>query len=234
MHYPLSIVLYLSRIYGSSIFLMGLPNAVYAEWVELVSDIRGGNEHGAERLYETLSGGARGTLACNLGSEFVDDHLHDIVVIVLEAIHSGALRDPTRLMGFVRTITRRRVAAGIRGNMRRRLLNVALIDTARSSAASPEAAASAHEQHLHAMQVLSTLCLRDQEILARFYLKEQEPEQICQEMRLTTNQFRLYKSRALSRCSVLLRRSEKAWTMPPKFSSRASRFTSLSRSAKRI
>jgi len=39
--------------------------------------------------------------------------VHDTFVIVVQAIRKGELREPERLMGFVRTVVRRQVAAQI-------------------------------------------------------------------------------------------------------------------------
>ena len=47
---------------------------------------------------------------------------------------------------------------------------------------------------------------RDREILHRFYVQEQSQEQICQEMSLSYNQFRLLKSRAKARFGELGKR----------------------------
>ena len=54
-----------------------------------------------------------------------------------------------------------------------------------------------------AVRLLRSLPIRDREVLIRFYLKEQTPEQICSEMDLTETQFRLIKSRAKARYGEL-------------------------------
>ena len=56
------------------------------------------------------------------------------------------------------------------------------------------------------MRVLRSLPKRDREVLIRFYLQEQLPEQICQELGITETQFRLIKSRAKSRYGELGKR----------------------------
>ena len=50
-----------------------------------------------------------------------------------------------------------------------------------------------------ARKVLSSVSRRDREILNRFYVQEQTQEQICADMGLSYNQFRLLKSRAKAR-----------------------------------
>jgi hypothetical protein len=50
---------------------------------------------------------------------------------------------------------------------------------------------------------------REFEILTRFYLREQPPEQIQSEMRLTATQFNLLKSRAKAKLTDLVRQKLK-------------------------
>jgi hypothetical protein len=66
---------------------------------------------------------------------------------------------------------------------------------------SPEAALARREKIEGLEKLLRRLRARDREILVRFYCHEQDQEQICKEMRLTATQFRLFKSRAIARCS---------------------------------
>jgi DNA-directed RNA polymerase specialized sigma24 family protein len=48
-------------------------------------------------------------------------------------------------------------------------------------------------------EILAEMTGKDQEILHRFYVQEQTPERICDEMKLSITQFRLLKSRAKAR-----------------------------------
>jgi len=47
---------------------------------------------------------------------------------------------------------------------------------------------------------------RDREVLTRFYLREESPERIREEMGLTETQFNLLKSRAKARLTELVQR----------------------------
>ena len=181
---------------------------VYANWADLVGRVRRGEASGAEDLYRTVSGNATARLRRNVDPHLVEDRLHDIVVTVLEAIQEGVLREPERLMGFVRTVTQRQVAAHIRSNMasRRRLTPINLLELPSPRQHSPDAALVREEKALALRRVMLQLRERDREILIRFYSYEQSPEQICQEMNLTPNQFRLFKSRAIARCSDVAHR----------------------------
>lgn len=143
---------------------------------------------------------AYGQLVHRVDRQCVEDKFHDVVVTVLEAIASGALKQPDRLIGFVNTVARRRVTAHIRANIkRRRFTSFDECDFAGPEAASPEAAAAQTEKLERLDVLLYLLCPRDRDLLIRFYLQEEPPAQICQDMHLTATQFRLYKSRALAK-----------------------------------
>ncbi len=86
---------------------------VYAGWVQLVGRIRFSQTDGMAELYHLFSKGVRFYLCRQLGIQELDDKVHDIFVVVVQAIRRGELREPERLMGFVRTVVRRQVAAHI-------------------------------------------------------------------------------------------------------------------------
>jgi len=87
------------------------PNPV--NWQNLVERIHRGEESGMEELYRLFGRGIRYYLCRQLGHQELDDKVHDTFVIVVQAIRRGELREPDRLMGFVRTVVRRQVAAYI-------------------------------------------------------------------------------------------------------------------------
>jgi len=178
-------------------------------WSGTVEEIRSGNELGMETLCAAVSECARAQLFQSVEAQAVDDHVQEILIIVLAAIRSGELRDPECLMGFVRTVTRRQVTMHIRRAIvvRSRLISVESAAAPRAPLhESPEARLSQQERIATIGIVLAGLCPRDREILIRFYYEEQDSLQICLEMELTATQFRLYKSRALAKCGELSQR----------------------------
>ena len=117
---------------------------------------------------------------------------------MVNAVKRGDLREPERLMGFVRTVVRRQVAAYIENAVHTRR-EQADLETGVSVAdrkENPEQEAMIRQKAALMKSALSALSQRDRDILVRFYLQEQPQEQICQEMSLTETQFRLLKSRA--------------------------------------
>ena len=177
----------------------------YAGLVELVDRIRTGQTDGMEDLYLLFSKGIRFYLCRQLGPQELDDKIHDTFVVVVQAIRKGELREPQRLMGFVRTIVRRQVAAHIDKVVHNRRDQLDLDATMRVAdpRGNPEQAAMFHQKNRLIHKVLGELGSRDREILTRFYLMEQGQDQICSEMALTETQFRLLKSRAKARFGEL-------------------------------
>ena len=183
------------------------PVTKFAEppWSELVEQIRNGDSAALEQMYRIFSTGVRFYLCRQLGPQDLDDRVHDAFLIIVQSIQKGELREPERLMGYVRTIVRRQVAAQIDDNIKARH-NQADLDfgmTLSDHHPNPERSAIEHESEELAMRILNSLPRRDREVLARFYLEEQPPGRICREMGLTETQFRLVKSRAKARFGVL-------------------------------
>jgi RNA polymerase sigma-70 factor (ECF subfamily) len=154
-----------------------------------------------EELYRLFGRGIRYYLCRQLGHQELDDKVHDTFVIVVQAIRRGELREPDRLMGFVRTVVRRQVAAYIDEavHSRRDELNLDLGVRVADRRRDPEQTAAFRQKVDFMLEVLRSLSERDREILTRFYLDEQSQETICREMDLSETQFRLLKSRAKAR-----------------------------------
>ena len=170
--------------------------------------IRAGDPAGQDVLYQNLASGARLFLQRRLGVQDVEDRVHDLFVIIVEAIRRGKLREPERLMGFVRTLLNRRVALDISRVIRTRQTSVDLESTPGLATLdpSPEQEAATHQKVELMMQVLRKMNRREFEVLTRFYLREQPPERIRTEMNLTQNQFNLLKSRAKAKLTELVQR----------------------------
>jgi RNA polymerase sigma-70 factor (ECF subfamily) len=177
----------------------------YEQVALLVERIRTGETDGMQELYDLFLNGIRFYLCRQLGTQDLEDRLHDTFVLVVQAIRRGELREPERLMGFVRTIVRRIVAAHIDRavHSRREQINVDSGLRIVDPKTNPEDAAMFGERVRIINLVLAELGERDREILTRFYLREEGQEQICSEMELTETQFRLLKSRAKARFAEL-------------------------------
>jgi len=190
------------------------------DWVGLVARIQRGEDSGMEELYRLFARGIRFYLCRQLGMQELDDKVHDTFLIVVQAIRRGDLREPERLMGFVRTVVRRQVAAHIDQVVHSRRdemhldLGVRVADRQRN----PEQSMAYQQKGEFMREILLQLSGRDREILTRFYLNEQTQDEICSGMNLTETQFRLLKSRAKARFGDLGRRRLQQKPLVPYFS----------------
>ena len=167
-------------------------------WSLLVERIRSGDPAGMEELYTIFSKGVRFFLWRQLGQQDLDDKVHDVFLIITQSIQRGELREPDRLMGYVRTVVRRQVAAHIDTaiHARRNQLSLDPVISLTDHQPDPERQVIERENQQVAMRVLGGLSKRDRDVLTRFYLQEQSAEEICRDLNLTETQFRLIKSRA--------------------------------------
>lgn len=179
-----------------------------AGWTSLVMQIQAGDPAGMEELYRVFSRGIRFYLCRQLGVQDLDDKVHDVFLIITQSIRRGDLRDPNRLMGYIRTVLRRQVASHIESMVHSRNHNTDLEVglTLSDRYPDPERSAIEKENNRVAMRVLRALHEREREVLIRFYLKEQGADEICRDLELTPTQFRLIKSRAKSRFVELAKR----------------------------
>jgi RNA polymerase sigma-70 factor, ECF subfamily len=181
------------------------PGETAQPWANLVERLQAGDPSAMEELYGVFTTGIRFYLCRQLGAQDLDDKVHDAFLTIAQSIRRGDLREPERLMGYVRTIVRRQVAGYIGTAMeaRRSRVDPERDTVLRDRQLDPERSAIERENLDLAMRVLSSLPLRDRELLTRFYLREQSPRQICRDMGLTQTQFRLTKSRAKARFTEL-------------------------------
>ncbi len=179
-----------------------------AENRDLVRRVQRGDAAGMAELYEFISTRLRPYLARQLRSQDFHDKVHSIFVDVVIAIQRGQLREPHRLMGFARTIARRKVSGYIddAASSRRNQVEIGSVFWLASPVATPETAMISREQQDIVRATLAHLSSREGEILSRFYMQEQSQQQICSEMGLTHTQYRLLKWRSKAHFEQLSRR----------------------------
>ena len=179
------------------------------DWADLVQRIHHSDPVAMEQLYAFFGKGVRYFIRRALGPEDLDDRVHDCFVTVIQAIQAGDLREPARLMGYIRTVVRRYIAGNIQEMVTRRRTETDYTDSLFSVAdwkANPEQSVVSLQREAIGKKVLREISDRDREVLMRFYVHEQDMETICNEMGLTYNQYRLLKSRAKARFGKLGKR----------------------------
>jgi len=180
-----------------------------SSWLaDLVRKVRMGDAGGMQDLYECLARGLSPYLARQLQPQDYSDKIHNIFVDVVIAIQHGQLREPERLMGFARTIARRRVSSYIDAavSSRRNHVEIGSLFGLASPGANPEQETFSREQRALVRLTLARLSEREREILSRFYLREQTEMQIRSEMELTHTQYRLLKWRSKAHFEQLSRK----------------------------
>jgi len=175
---------------------------------DLVRRVQIGDAGGMLDLYEYILKGLRPYLARQLRPQDYRDKIHSIFVDVVMAIQQGQLREPERLMGFARTIARRKVSLYIdaAASNRRNQVEIGSLFGLASPGATPEQEMVSQEQRELVRLTLARLSEREAEILSRFYLQEQTELQIRSEMDLTHTQYRLLKWRSKARFEQLSRK----------------------------
>ena len=184
------------------------PQPQEPSWSGLVDRVRAGEPAAMEELYAIFAKGVRFFLWRQLGTQDLDDKVHDVFLIITQSIQRGELREPERLMGYVRTVVRRQVASHIESavHVRRNQVPLEPMLSLSDHQPDPERQVIDRQNQDVAMRVLGGLSKRDREVLTRFYLQEQTAEEICRELNLTETQFRLIKSRAKARFGELGKR----------------------------
>ena len=165
---------------------------------ELVHRIMCEDPEAEAQLYQIFSTGVRFLMMRKLrNSSMLEDELHTSFIITIQAIRSGVLREPERLMGFVRTVVLRRIAEHIDQEVFRRNRTVnAREQVIRDQRVAADQMLIERQKREIAREILGEMSANDREVLVRFYLEEQTPERICREMNLTGTQYRLLKHRA--------------------------------------
>jgi RNA polymerase sigma-70 factor (ECF subfamily) len=184
-----------------------MPEKPQVDWSVVVDQIRQGDPAGEEALYQNLVSGARLFLQRRLGTLDIDDKVHDLFLTIVDAIRRGEIREPERLMGFVRTVLYRQLNLAVSRIIRNRetTAGIEAADEISGSGPTPEQQTLDHEKIALMKQVLREMNDRDFEVLTRSYIREQPQERICVDMGLTPTQFQLLKSRAKARLSELMR-----------------------------
>ena len=176
----------------------------------LVDRVRARDHEAEAELYEMLNKGIRFVIMRQIRPlADVEDRVHEVFMVTLAAIREDRLRDPARLMGFIRSVVANQVATHITRTARRRGREVAADAPGvnlRDPRRNPEQLAIEGERLECARKMLEELCERDRKILLQFYVHGHTREQIMADLNLTDTQFRLFKWRARARYDELVRR----------------------------
>jgi RNA polymerase sigma-70 factor, ECF subfamily len=172
----------------------------------IVAGIIGNNEEAKTDFYVKIGPGIKSYLRRQLPPYQIDDRAHNVVIATLQAIQAGKLREPERLLGYVRTIAQRQVVEAISEMQQDRASGVPLdalpITDHRPD---PEKELASARRIEVMVKVLGQLSPVDKDILVRWYMREQTTATICAETGLTEKQVSNRKYRAVLKLRAAVR-----------------------------
>ena len=183
----------------------------------LVRRIEAGDLRAEEDLVEQFSRGVTVLLRrLARDASLVDDLHQETFRTVLERIRGGAIREPEKISGFLCSTARNLFLVYRRKAARFREVDdiEATVDSAhhRSSVEEPAPLRRVlqEENALHVRRLLGELRHeRDRQLLIRFYLSDQSPEEICADLDIEPQRLRKVMHRARQRLRQLVERARK-------------------------
>ena len=179
---------------------------------ELVQRITAGDQRAEAELVELYSRGISYMLRRLTGNRQLSEDLHqETFHIVLQKVRDGKLREPEKLSGFIRGIARNLMIAERRRPTRSSEAdaNDAPVEPV-DPTASPLTEILRHEERRQVRRLLGELrSERDRQVLFRFHLAEEDKEEICGALGLTSQQFNVVLFRAHQRFRQLLEKTGK-------------------------
>ena len=169
---------------------------------ELVQRIHSGDLSAAEELVQRYSRGVSFVIHQLISDrEAGEDIYQETFRLVLEKVRAGEVREPERLSGFISSIARNLVTEQFRRASRRRAREE---PDAGQSIATPEPnqldGLLREEQDSLARQVLASLPSdRDRTVLYRFYVADDDKDEICAGLGVTSLHFNQILCRARER-----------------------------------
>jgi RNA polymerase sigma-70 factor (ECF subfamily) len=172
------------------------------DWPNLLRRVQDRENAAVDDLYSLVCRGLLFFLRRRLPLEESKDRLHEVFLILVEAIQAGRIEDPRAFPGYAVTVAKRQAWTEIRGRSGGRecscddgVMERVFADTAQD----PYNLLADAEQQALLNRALDMLHPRQREVLRRFYVQEESKDEICAAMDLTETQFRLLKSRAKAR-----------------------------------
>lgn len=171
---------------------------------DLVARIAAGDRSAEAEFAHTYGRGIRALVRrhCRPGDPVVDDLAQTVLARVLERLRAGAIRDAAALPAYVQATIVYTTSAEYRA--RRTTESAALIDDL-PALDNPLRTLAAGQLAAVLRTLLAQLPVaRDREILVRFYLDEQDKDDVCQHLGIDASHFHRVVFRARERFRQLL------------------------------
>jgi RNA polymerase sigma-70 factor, ECF subfamily len=144
-----------------------------------------------------------------------EDLYQETFRLVIEKVRGGELREPEKLPGFVSSMARNLFLGSVRRGGRRQKWqgNPEAAETAPDPAPGQLTKLLARERAAAVRQVLAELRIdRDREVLSRYYIADEDKEDICRDLELSDLHFNRVLFRARQRYKELFERRHGAGT----------------------
>jgi RNA polymerase sigma-70 factor (ECF subfamily) len=171
---------------------------------DLVARIAGGDRAAESEFVRRFERGVRALVRrhCRPGDPIVDDLVQDVLTGVIERLRAGAIHDSGALAGYVQAAAVYATTAEYR--RRRPTQSDATIENLADSD-TPTARLEATQLSTALRTLLAEMPVaRDREILARFYLDEQDKDDVCRALEIDPAHFHRVVFRARERFRALL------------------------------
>lgn len=171
---------------------------------DLVARIAAGDRAAETEFVRTFERGVRALVRrrCRPADPIAEDLAQDVLARVLERLRAGAIRDAAALPAYIQATIVYTTSAEYRG--RRPTESAAVIDDLPSSDNPVERIASDQLAALLRSLLTELPVARDREILARFYLDEQDKDDVCRQLGIDASHFHRVVFRARERFRQLL------------------------------
>lgn len=177
-----------------------------SDWAEWLQRITAGEASAETELYHRYKEGVAVIIGQIVHNESATEDLsQETFRISLEKIRDGEVREPERLSGFICGVARNLALDYIR-KMRRSLSQEEAIDAEqiRDPQPNPYDHLLRKERIGLVLQTLSEIKIaRDREVLTRYFIAEEDKDQICAALGLTAQHFNSIVHRALKRYKEL-------------------------------
>jgi len=171
---------------------------------DIVARIAGGDRTAESEFVRRFERGVRALVRrhCRPGDPIVDDLVQDVLTGVIERLRTGAIRDSGALAGYVQAAAVYATTAEYR--RRRPTQSDATIENL-ADGDTPTARLEANQLSTMLRTLLAEMPVaRDREILARFYLDEQDKDDVCRALQIDPAHFHRVVFRARERFRTLL------------------------------
>jgi RNA polymerase sigma-70 factor (ECF subfamily) len=177
---------------------------------QLVARILAGEKSAESELVQQYSRGVSIILNRATGDRsLVEDLSQETFQLTLEKIRRGEVREPEKLSGFICSLARNLATDHYRRSPRSKLVtDPEAVELIAETAPSQLDRVLQTEKSKRVRQLLGELSERDREILQRFYIEEEDKDQICTDLKLSSLHFNRVLHRARERYRELHRRLE--------------------------